>query len=295
LLPAISDSYYKLYRARLRAEWWLRDRFETKPAGFAIPPARLRFRVGEASDAQTFLNVGERTAADLEAAFRTADVTLGGSQTVLDFGCGCGRTLTWLAKKHPEVTWHGCDVDSEAIAWCRENLRGLTFSVNKPVPPLDVPPSTYDVLFGVSVFTHLSAEFQGLWRREFHRVLKPGGALLMSIYGKHVWRAMPQAAEVEKKGFLFCPSAKLQGIQPDWYHTALQTRAWITDRLREDFAEVNYLPRALGDHDAVVAASASEKQPAKRSAAAAFLPVLMAPSHPLPATFTLAVDRESAA
>lgn len=246
-------AYYRLYRARLRSEWWLRDRFESAPAGVVLPPARLRFRVGEDSSASAFLSVGERTSENLEASLKSAGLAFRPGEAVLDFGCGCGRTLLWLARRFPEVQWHGTDVDADAVAWCRAHIATAQFTVNAPLPPLSYPEGKFDLIYGVSVFTHLAEEFQRAWTNELYRVLRPGGALLLSFYGEHVWRTLPQAKQIAQSAFVFQTSAKHKGILPDWYHTALQNRARIVALLGGRFSDVRYLERALGDHDVAIA------------------------------------------
>lgn len=248
--------YYAAFRARLHAEWWLRDHFERRSNGITgsrmAPPARLRFRVGEDSRLAAFLEVGRRTTENLVGVLEKAGRPPAPGQAVLDFGCGCGRTLLWLVERFPEVRWHGVDVDAEAIAWCRAHFRGAAFETGRPLPPLPYADASFNLIYAISVFTHLNEEFQRAWAAELARILKPGGVLLLSVYGEHIWRAQPEAGAVEQNGFVFRASDKLKGILPDWYQTALQSRTRITSLLAGHFARVSYLERALGDHDAVV-------------------------------------------
>ena len=254
LQPAARGLYHAAFRTWLRVDWWLRDRFEHKPPGEAVPPARLRYRVGEDSRLAAFLEVGRRTAENLEAVLGAEGFRIAPDQAVLDFGCGCGRTLRWLIARFPEVRWHGVDVDAEAIEWCTSHLAGAEFVCGKPLPPLPFASATFDLIFAISVFTHLNEDFQRAWIAELERALKPGGMLLLSIYSERVWRSLPEAAAVEEGGFVFLASDKLKGIVPDWYHTALESRERITGLLLGGrFARVSYRERGLGDHDAVVA------------------------------------------
>jgi cyclopropane fatty-acyl-phospholipid synthase-like methyltransferase len=253
LRPAARSLYHVAFRTRLRAEWWLRDQFERHPPGVVVPPAQLRFRVGEDSRLAAFLEVGRRTAENLDAALGRAGSAFTPGQTVLDFGCGCGRTLRWLIERYPGVRWHGVDVDAEAIAWCQANIPAASFICGSPLPPLPFADASLDMIYAISVFTHLNEGFQRAWIAELERVLKPGGMLLLSLYSEHVWREQPEAATVEAGGFVFRKSEKLKGILPDWYHTALQSHDRVTSMLRERFSRVSYQERALGDHDAVIA------------------------------------------
>lgn len=253
LQPVARSLYHALFRTRLRTEWWLRDRLERRPAGMAVPPARLRFRVGEDSRLSAFLEVGRHTANNIEAVLSDAGFEFTPDRRVLDFGCGCGRTLRFLMERLPQLEWHGVDVDAEAIEWCRAHLPGGQFACGQPLPPLPFEGAAFDLIYAISVFTHLNEDFQRAWIVELARILKPGGMLLLSVYSENVWRSQPEAAAVEAGRFVFRESEKLKGILPDWYHTALQNRERITSLLAGRFSRISFHQRGLGDHDAVIA------------------------------------------
>jgi SAM-dependent methyltransferase len=246
LQPLARALYHAAYRRRLAAEWWLRDRFSDG----TLPPAKLRFRVGESSDPAEFSEVGRRTAANVARCFEAAGAPLASLKDVLDFGCGCGRTLRWLTPEYPQVRWYGSDIDAEAIEWCRAHLPGV-YKTNPPHPPLPFTDSAFDAVFGVSVFTHLDEATQRAWVPELRRVLKPGGVLLLSFYSPRVWQDSEEASSIANGAFVFRRSTKLKGIVPDWYHTAFQNRERIDELLRSAFDSVQFIDAGFGDHDAV--------------------------------------------
>jgi ubiquinone/menaquinone biosynthesis C-methylase UbiE len=238
----------------LRLQFLWHDLAEkNKPHPRPLPPAKLRFRVGENVDAENFLETGNRSAAALRAIFERIGFALDPDKCVLDLGCGCGRTLTWLAEEPRELQWHGCDVDAEAIAWVRENLPGVNAGVNNPLPPLPYADESFDLLYGISVFTHLDLEYQRKWIAEFARVLKPGGVALMTFHSPSVWQNTEFAPQIERDGFVFHASKKLDGILPGWYHTAFQRPEHLTREMSKHFTRVERIEGAFGAHDAVVA------------------------------------------
>jgi mutator protein MutT len=212
--------------------------------------------VAENAGVLNFFTVGLRTAERLQEAMAYAGFELRDGAAALDFGCGCGRTLLWLARQFPQVRWHGTDIDAESVAWCRASLPGGVFSVNGPLPPLPYADGSFDLIYGVSVFTHLSEEHQRAWLPELRRILKPGGLLLLSFHSKNVWQPLEDASAVERDGFVFRASAKLKGILPEWYQTAFQSQPSIVQALSTHFTEVGYLERNLGDQDVAVARKA---------------------------------------
>lgn len=145
-----------------------------------LPPMRLRARVGSRG-ADEFLRAGKSCADALRKAARThLGIELVDAGRILDFGCGCGRTLRHFAPKPVE----GCDVDLAAIAWLQQSLGIERFAANRFNPPLPWFDATFDLLYSVSIFTHLKEDSQRDWLREIARVLKPGGRALLTVHGE---------------------------------------------------------------------------------------------------------------
>jgi len=255
LRPPLRRFYHHVYRAWLRVHWRLLDFRQSASADLRLPlpPAKLRFRVAEDARVINFFTVGMRTAEAIKETLLRSQFELTAGKKILDLGCGCGRTLMWLIRELPEVQWMGSDIDAETIEWCRRRLVGGTFSVNSPLPPLDYPDDSFDCVYGISLFTHLSESYQQVWLRELHRVLRPGGLLILTCHSPDVWQRSEHAETIERDGLLFCTSRKLEGILPDWYQTTFQTRSNIVERLSAYFERVDYLERRFGAQDATVA------------------------------------------
>jgi SAM-dependent methyltransferase len=133
-------------------------------------------RVAGTADGDWFLRSG-RAAYDAIA----ASVPLDGADAVLDFGCGCGRVLRYWSGHTGTVA--GSDRDAGAVDWCRGNLTFAQVERNGLGPPLAYPDESFDLVYALSVFTHLTAELQTAWRDELRRVLRPGGRLLVTTHG----------------------------------------------------------------------------------------------------------------
>lgn len=78
----------------------------------------------------------------------------------------------------------GTDYNKNSIAWCRENISNITFYNNELEPKLPIEDSSFDVINGISIFTHLSEKLHPLWFNEFICVLKPEGILYISTPGQ---------------------------------------------------------------------------------------------------------------
>jgi len=154
----------------------LRPQTVTPPDGLPLPPRRLMVRVAGTADADWFLRSG-RAGYDAIA----AHVDVQQTRDVLDFGCGCGRVTRYFKGHAGNVA--GSDVSSDAVAWCRDHLAFAHFETNGLAPPLAFADDGFDLVYALSVFTHLTEDLQLAWRDELRRVLRPGGRLLITTHG----------------------------------------------------------------------------------------------------------------
>lgn len=157
--------------------------------GLPYPPLTLMNRVGSLSAAgdphEWYDQLGEGAKQSI-VAMLPDDWTWPGKR-VLDFGCGAGRTLRHFGDEAEVAEIHGCDIDAESVDWIEAHLvPPLTAVVaSQAAPPLPYADDTFDLVYAVSVFTHLS-ELWAPWLCEMHRVLAPGGLLIATFIGEAV-------------------------------------------------------------------------------------------------------------
>lgn len=158
-------------------------RFRRAHAEVVFPPTRLMHDPYGLVDYAAYWQSGQAAAAALARIFAEYGGEAKGAVRILEWGCGPARILRHLPGLVPGGEFFGCDYNREAIAWCQENLPGLTFAPNDLAPPLDYPAASFDFIYCISVFTHLSEPMHEAWRAELLRVLKPGGCLVLSLHG----------------------------------------------------------------------------------------------------------------
>jgi 2-polyprenyl-3-methyl-5-hydroxy-6-metoxy-1,4-benzoquinol methylase len=120
-------------------------------------------------------NIYETVAGDLQAC-----------QAVLDFGCGWGRVTRFFLREVAADRMWGVDHYDKAIDVCRQTNRWQNFKQIKPFPPTDFASGTFDLIFAYSVFSHLSERAQLAWVDEFARLLRPGGALIVTTWDREL-------------------------------------------------------------------------------------------------------------
>lgn len=160
-----------------------RNRAARKRNQLPIPPDSLIFSATATRDVEWFLKSGEEFASALRSALSEAGRPIESFSRVLDFGCGSGRVVRqWARVEGPDV--FGCDYNPRSVAWDRENLTFARFSQNSLEPPLPYESGYFDHCYSVSVFTHLPETLQRPWIEELHRVVAPGGILVLTLSGR---------------------------------------------------------------------------------------------------------------
>lgn len=156
-----------------------------RSAGLPLPPRELAARVYSVdwSDPDAaYLELGAQTRQQI-VEMLPAGWSFEGRR-VLDFGSGAGRTLRHFAAEAETAEFWGCDIDGPSIEWMRESLcppfhAWQTLSV----PPLALEHGSFDLVYAVSVFTHLT-DNSTPWLLELHRMLKPDGLLIATFMGR---------------------------------------------------------------------------------------------------------------
>ena len=192
---------------------------------------------------------------------------------MLDFGSGAGRVLAHFAALAPAARCAGCDVDQSAISWAEQHRPGLSWSLSSFEPPLPFAAESFDLVYSISVFSHLGRGLQDRWLEELRRVLRPGGLALLSVHGRHAfeqfrsgrvrstWCAPEVFAREPLKAddFLFAPyirsvwnSGEMPGVGRE-YGLAFQGPAYASLSWSRHLDVVEVLERALtGWQDVVV-------------------------------------------
>ena len=153
-----------------------------------------------------------------------AQISIGVRDTILDVGCGGGRTLTKLAAAASGGVVYGIDYSAASVDAARRTNRALVERgrvrvQEASVSSLPFADGTFDLVTAVE--THFWWQDASAGMREIWRVLKPGGrlAIIAEFYngGKHV-KYVAKLAQVSTMAILDVDQ-----------HRALFTNADFTD------------------------------------------------------------------
>lgn len=162
-----------------------------------------------------------------------AGIEISAIKDALDFGCGCGRFLAGWLIRGASFRPHGCDYNPLLVRWCNENLPGVEVKQNSLGEPLPFETDSFNLVYLLSVFTHLDVPEQKRLVGEFRRVLRPGGCLYLTFHGEHfhptIFEANPHAeAALRRDGFAIGASER-QGQNDCWTLHTIAKLAAICD------------------------------------------------------------------
>ena len=206
--------------------------------GLPLPPGRLIVLVAGTPEPEWFLESGALAARSITTALGKAGVELERMGAILDFGCGCGRVLRqWAHLGGPEI-W-GTDYNERLVSWCRDNLPFAHLTRNALEPPLPLEDGQFDLVYGLSVFTHLPLRLQHAWMAELRRVVRPGGFVLFTAHGR---RYLDRLQEAEREQFL------AGELVVRWEHVAgtnlcaaYHPQEWVQRELARDLELVEFV------------------------------------------------------
>lgn len=166
-----------------------------------LPPSELMVAVAGHSDDAQFAESRISGPRQMMRDLRAAGVDPDDVRDVLDFGCGCGRLLAgWVMDSSP---WHlsGCDYNSALVEWCNDNIPGVLVRENELGEILPFDTDSFDLVYLLSVFTHLTMPEQERLVSEFRRIVRPGGYIYVTFHGEHFYPRMFAQAEGGERRF----------------------------------------------------------------------------------------------
>ena len=247
---------------------------ETAEDGLPIPPREMIGLVAGGLEPRNFFWAGRFAATWIAELLERNGIRPRELDSLLDFGCGCGRVVRHWRKLTP-AELHGCDYNPRLVEWCTENLPFGTFEVNALEPPLPFPDNAFDFLYSLSIFTHLDEPIQMPWMEEVTRVVKPGGVFLLTFHGRGrmeeatVYEGLTGIADDFNAGKLVVMYSETSGSS----HCAVyHPERYVREVMARDVEIVDYAQGGALDmkQDAVLfrkpARKRARKAPAKRKA-----------------------------
>jgi SAM-dependent methyltransferase len=131
-----------------------------------------------------YITYGFTVATQLDGALQAYfGKNLSNFRIICDWGVGCGRIAQMVHYLAPKSEIIGIDIDSENVNWCANTLPFGKYESISLYPPTNIGAETIDLIYGISVVTHLKRDALEAWISELSRILRPGGVALVTING----------------------------------------------------------------------------------------------------------------
>ncbi len=175
-----------------------------------IPSMEYRVRVGGHYSIDSFFVSGKNCYEPIKKAMLTYQSDPIENLKILDFGAGCGRTLQFFYSDNSNI--FATDVDSSAMDYLAKAFPQANVACNQYDPPLEYDDDFFDIVYSVSIWTHLPVSKQKLWLNEISRILKPNGLALITVLGNYSLTGQSSAKKsqfnvtpekLEKEGIIY--------------------------------------------------------------------------------------------
>ncbi len=181
---------------------------------------------------------------------------------ILDWGCGCVRLTSHVVRMNSGISVYGCDIFQELVDYCARVLPSANFVFSERTPPIKAySTNQFDLIIGMSVFSHLTEELQFRWLDELKRISTPNAILLLSV---HAENSMAYArffthpklfSEWSQKGFADagrCRNLDRYLEDKEYYRNTLHSTRYIREKWSEYFEVVDVVGAANARHQSVV-------------------------------------------
>lgn len=175
-----------------------------------------------------YLADGWRTLSELMLLLEAVDKPLLKTGSFLEFASGHGRFTRHLVKAigAPRVTIS--DVVGDAVEFATHTF-GVAGFRSSPVPEEVEFPKQYDVVFVLSLFSHLPRSSWSRWLRALYGCVEPGGILVFSTHG--IKAAKHDNVKLDEEGFFFAPSSESNALDAHEYGTTFTSEAFVVSQI----------------------------------------------------------------
>ena len=198
-----------------------------------------------------YLSDGWRTLSELMMLLEAVNQPLLQTKSVMEFAAGFGRFTRHLVKALPGRV--ACtEVMPGSVDFLREQFGVESFESSHDPAQIKLA-GQYELVFVLSMFTHLPTPMWTPWLLKLKRLVKPVGLLIFSVHNENV--AIEAGVIFDADGTHFIADSESSSLDVNTYGTTYTTRKFVEDNARNVFGSepLLYQPYAFwSGQDAVL-------------------------------------------
>lgn len=148
---------------------------------------------------------------------------------VLEFAAGYGAVTRHLSRRLNHEL-HACDIHPHANAFVAEHC-GVTTIPSSSVPEELSLPTSYDMIFALSFFSHMPATTWERWLRRLYAGLNAGGVFLFTTHGRVSREKFFPQAQLDAEGYWFAPYSEQRDLDPAEYGQTVVSQEFVRSRI----------------------------------------------------------------
>ena len=185
---------------------------------------------------------GWRTLSELMVLLEEVDKPLLKTSSFLEFASGHGRFTRHLVKAIGAERVTVSDVVRDAVSFSSHTF-GVGGFHSSLVPEQVVFPKKYDLVFVLSLFSHLPKSTWGRWLKCLYEGVAKGGVLVFSTHGLKA--AKHDNVTLDEDGFFFAPSSESSAIDVEQYGTTFTSEEFVMSQIDKTVGAAALQHRAL--------------------------------------------------
>ena len=190
-----------------------------------------------------------------------------GDRTVrlLEFASGYGCVTRHLPTALADAEVVACDIHPQAVAFIERNI-GVTALLSRSDPDEFETPSSYDVVFALSFFSHMPERTWSRWLTALVDCLDDGGLIVFTTQGL-AGRELFGNPEIPPSGIWFKPGGEQEDLDAEEYGGTIVSTEYVLAQLERAGAELALYERATwwGMQDLYVARKPGAEEPRRGS------------------------------
>lgn len=180
-----------------------------------------------------YLSDGWRTLSELLLLMDALGQPLTQVGSMLEFAAGFGRFTRHLARAIPGRVSIS-DIHPGSVEFQRAQF-GVDGFYSSHDPRTLAIPGRYDLVFVLSMFTHLPPAMWAPWLAKLFSAVRPGGHLVFTVHNESLAAHFSQRYGPD--GTLFIPTSESRELEGGEYGTTFATRAWVEEEVRRALGE----------------------------------------------------------